>query len=83
MWMDEAIRALGAVHDRAPLGARAIVLAVDTLAGSPFPAMYRRVEERPEEHVLSAPPYAVFYRVDGDTLTVVGVADVRRRQDPW
>jgi len=81
IWIDEAIEELRAIHERAPVRSQAIVRAVDVLVGSPFPEMYRRVEGRLEEHVLSVPPYALFYRVDGDSLTVLSVIDVRRRRE--
>jgi hypothetical protein len=45
--------------------------------------MYRRVEGRPGEHVLPLPPHAVFYVVEGGTLTVLRVTDSRRRKQPW
>ena len=67
----------------APMGAADVHEAVLRLLESPFPGMYRRVEGRPEEHVLSVRPYVVFYRVDGDSLTVLSVEDVRRRRERW
>lgn len=51
-WSDRALDELRDIHQRAPVQARQIVVAVDALVGSPFPWMYRRVEDRPGEHVL-------------------------------
>jgi len=71
------------IYTRAPLQARAVVMAVDALVASPFPGMYRGIETRPGEHVMSVRPHAVFYMVKGDTLAVLAVEDSRRRVEPW
>jgi len=82
-WADEALSDLEAVADQAPRAAEHLLDAVEWLVESPFPAMYRRLEERRGEHVLTVPPYAVFYRIDGDELLVLTVEDSRRRPTAW
>lgn len=48
-------------------GMRAIVAAVDDLAGDPYPA---EAFHAGEYHRLRVGQYRVFYRVDGDAVTI-------------
>jgi len=41
------------------------------------------LEGRPGEHIMSVPPYAVFYSVDSSAITVLTIKDGRQRRDPW
>lgn len=82
MWSRRALDNLSDISDVAPVQARRLQGNVEALVRSPFPGMYRRVEGRPGEHVLPLPPHAVFYVVEGDTLTVLRVIDSRRRKEP-
>jgi hypothetical protein len=83
LWRDEALVELEAIADYAPRGALHVVEAAEWLVASPFPHMHRELTGRPGDHVLSVPPFVVFYTVRGDLLTVVGVEDARRRREPW
>ena len=83
VWSDESLRDLRDIFERAPVQARRIHLLTEGLRDAPFPGMYRRVPERPGEHVLSVPPYAVFYAIDGDIVTISTIIDARRRREPW
>jgi hypothetical protein len=83
-WSSEALAGLEAIAERAPRGAAHLVEAVEWLVASPFPGMHRRSADRPEgQHVLSVPPYVVFYAIEGDELTVLTVTDARRLRRPW
>jgi hypothetical protein len=42
-----------------------------------------RSSAAPGEHIMSVPPYAVFYRVDGERITVLTIKDGRRVRAPW
>ena len=48
-------------------GMRAIVAAVDALAGDPYPP---EAFHAGEHHRLRVGQYRVFYRVDGDVITI-------------
>lgn len=83
-WSTEALAGLEAVAERAPRGAAHLVEAVEWLVASPFPGMHRLLTGRREgQHVLSVPPYVVFYAIEGDQLTVLTVTDARRLRRPW
>ena len=83
VWTDEALDDLEAIAERAPRAAEHVLDAVEWLVEVPFPAMFRRLSERPEEHVLSVAPYVVFYRIAGDELEVLAREDSRRRRSDW
>ena len=83
VWDDRALVDLDSVSDRAPRGAADVYREIQRLVRSPFPGMYRRVEGRLNEHVQPVPPYAVFYEIEGDSLTITAIADARRRREPW
>ena len=83
IWSERALTNLGDVHARAPVQARRLQLVVESLREAPFPGMHRRLPDRLEEHVLTSPPYAVFYVLSGDTLTILRIEDARRRITPW
>lgn len=83
IWSDRSLDDLRDLHDRAPVQARRVQALTEGLRDLPFPGMYRRVVEEPGEHVLSVPPQAVFYAVEGDSMTVLRIVDSRRRQEPW
>ena len=83
VWDDQALADLDSVSDRAPRGAADVYRAIQRLVSLPFPGMYRRVEGRLNEHVLPVPPYAIFYEIEGDSLTITAITDVRRHREPW
>jgi plasmid stabilization system protein ParE len=87
LWSDEALADLDEVARRAPRQARWVHAAIEALADAPFPGMYRQLEGRPDEHVLSVPPYAVFYLITGPLagvqLVVLRIRDSRRRRESW
>jgi plasmid stabilization system protein ParE len=83
VWTDEALADLENIAERAPRAAEHVLDAVEWLVEIPFPGMFRRLTERPEEHVLTVPPYVVFYRVAGDELEVLTIEDGRRRRTAW
>jgi hypothetical protein len=45
--------------------------------------MHRGLAGRTGQHVLSVPPYVVFYAIEGDERTVLTVTDAPRRRQPW
>jgi len=71
------------IAERAPRAAGRIHEAVGWLERQQFPLMFRRLSERPNEHVLVVRPHAVFYVSERDTLTILRVVDSRRRVEPW
>jgi hypothetical protein len=72
VWSSEALAGLENVAERAPRGAAHLVEAVEWLVDSPFPSMHRLLTGRQQgQHVLSVPPYVVFYAIEGDQLTVL------------
>ena len=84
LWSTEALDGLEDVAARAPRGAAHLVEAVEWLVASPFPGMHRILTgQLKDQHVLSVPPYVVFYAIEGDQLTVLTVTDARRRRRPW
>lgn len=84
LWSEAALADLDELAQAAPRQARRVHAVIEALADGPFPGMYREVEGRPGEHVLSAPPHAVFYRiVGGNQLVVLRIRDARRRRQPW
>lgn len=83
MWSRRALDDLKDISERALGQGRRVQGNVEALVRSPFPAMYRRVEGRPGEHVLPMPPHAVFYLIEGDTLIVLRLVDSRRRRERW
>jgi len=82
-WPAEALADLAAAADFAPRQALRVYAAIEALAEQPFPWMYRGVEGRADEHVLSVPPHAVFYTINGDRIRILAIADTRRRREPW
>lgn len=82
-WSERAIADLERIADRAPRTAERIIDAIEWLADSPFPAMFRHSEGRSTEHVLTVAPCIVVYRVEGDCLVVGAVEDARRRPNGW
>lgn len=83
IWSGLSLRRLGEIAERAPVQAKHVQQSVEALVRLPFPGMYRRVEERLDLHVLSVPPHAVFYVIEGDDLKVLTIIDSRRRKEPW
>ncbi len=77
-WTDEALADLEGVAARAPRAARRVYTMIGWLAGQPFPHAFRRVLDRPDEHVLTVPPYVVIYALHGDDLEVLAIEDSRR-----
>jgi plasmid stabilization system protein ParE len=78
LWTDRAISDISEIATHAPVRAERLVAVIEWLARSPFPAMYRGIPGRPDQHVLPGDPYVVIYKVDGDTLMVRSIQDGRR-----
>jgi hypothetical protein len=82
-WSKEAKAQLKAIAQRAPRQAGGLYDAVYALARQPFPGMYREIEGRPGEHVLTVSPLFAVYMVTARRLTVLSVEDARQQQEPW
>lgn len=83
IWSEAALADLEDLTPRAPRAAGRLYETIGWLHRQPFPAMFRGLRGRPGEHVLPLPPYAVFYVVEGDTVTVLRIVDSRRQLEPW
>jgi len=83
VWSEAALADLEGIVARAPRAAGHLYEAVGWLQSQPFPGMFRRLRDRPNEHVLPLPPRAIFYVVEGDTITVLRIVDGRQRREPW
>ena len=81
-WTDEALEDLTGIVERAPRAARRVYMMIGWLGGQPFPHAFRRVVDRPGEHVLTIPPYVVIYSLRGDSLEILAIEDSRRLSEP-
>ncbi len=83
LWSEDALRDLEVIADRAPRAAHHVYDSVRWLAGQQFAHLFRPIVGRPGEHIMSVPPYVVFYGVDGDAIIVLTIKDGRQVRDPW
>lgn len=85
-WEDHAFADLEAIVERAPRQAKRVFEAIDALAASPFPGMFRRRQGHDPEHLLTVvwTPYLVIYRLlrEQSVLSIVRVLDGRRQRTP-
>jgi len=82
-WSEAALADLEGIVLRSPRTAGHLYEAVGWLQRQPFPGMFRRLRDRPNEHVLPLPPHAIFYIVEGDTINVLRTVESRQRREPW
>ena len=83
-WSDEALADLEEIAERAPRAALLVherIVWLGELAEHGFANLFRRYAQT-DRRVVSVPPYVVIYRVRGDVLAIVRIADARRRNLP-
>ena len=74
-WYDRRGEGLG---DRLLDDIRASLLAI-----LDFPAAFPSIDSVYRRKLLDAFPYALVYRIDGETLSVIAVANFKRRPGYW
>ena len=83
-WSDEALADLEEIAERAPRAALLVherIVWLGELADLGFANLFRSYAET-DRRVLTVRPDVVIYRVRGDVLAIIRIADARRRYWP-
>jgi hypothetical protein len=81
IWSTRALQDLRSAAEWSPAQAAAVVNAIEWMSEAGF-SLGRDVPDKAARY-WPVPPLGVFYRVEGDSLYVLEVIDVRRRREPW
>jgi plasmid stabilization system protein ParE len=84
---DELTAAIDWYHERDPALAMELLVEVDrtlqAIAEHPFTGPVWRGDRPYRKKVLTRFPYAIFFRVEGESVIVDAIAHVRRRPGYW
>lgn len=81
LWSTASLADLESVADWSSVQAAAVVNAMTWMATTAFSLGHHVAGT--DDLFWPVPPLGAFYRIEGDTMRVLRVIDMRRRKEPW